>query len=91
MIILLKFLLRKNGYFDRVRLVELSQTGTVKFMILSIYRKWLKLQRPKKFDQKSLSNQCWQMMSQAFEPINFLSKIKNKLKKCSKKYFAQSR
>lgn len=80
---LIKFLQKRNGLFDRVAVVEMIESRTsLRYFAQRYYRNYLKLFRKKTeiiLPKKSLH--ALERMAQAFEPINFWSKLKSKFKK----------
>jgi len=70
-----------RNYFDRVKLIEILEKGIIKSLIIKIYRYSLK---PQKFKNEifAVSNsEVLERMAQAFEPIDFWSKLKYKFNK----------
>lgn len=67
-------------YFDRVKLVDILERGIIKAIIVKIYRYSLKPQKFKKIIIMH-NSEVLERMAQAFEPIDFWSKLKYKFKK----------
>lgn len=80
---LIKFLQKRNGLFDRIAVVEMIESRTsLRYFAQRYYRNYLKLFRRK--SQNLLPNKplhALERMAQAFEPIDFWSKLKYKFKK----------
>jgi hypothetical protein len=77
---LIKKLISKKGYFDRELLVDLTNSNLLKFILRwKIYKNFLKPH----FVKAGIPTKkhAMELMAQAFEPINFFSKLKYKFKK----------
>lgn len=75
-------LFSKKGFFDRDLVVSVSENGIGRYFYKKIFKKMMRLANPlqRKFKRKPEIN-VLEKIGYAFEPINFLSKIKHKFKK----------
>lgn len=77
---IIKFFIKKNGFFDRERLMSLSEKSLYKLIIIKIYHKLLKSCYRSKAKTKSSVN-ALEQISNCYSKINFFSRIKTFLKK----------
>lgn len=89
-IIILKFLISKKGFFDREKLVSLSEQSFLKICknyhnskVCKIYRKFLRIGKPKiqKIVLTSPEIIYQRAIKQIYGDVNFFHKIKNMIKR----------
>lgn len=72
---IIKFFITKNGFFDRERLVNLSEQSLLKILSIKLYRSMLKACKIKKVKIKAPINDL-ERISNCYSVIGFRSKIK---------------
>jgi len=89
-ITILKFLISKNGFFDREKLVSLSEQPFLKICknyynskVCKIYRKFLRIGKPKiqKIVLTSPEIIYQRAINKLYGEINFFHKVKNMMKR----------
>jgi hypothetical protein len=89
-ITILKFLISKKGFFDREKLVSLSEQSFLKICknyynskVCKIYRKFLRIGKPKiqKIVLTSPEIIYQRAINEIYSQISFFHKVKNKIKR----------
>jgi len=76
---IVKKAITRKGYFDRVLLVSICQNGAIRYLFKKIYKKLLRLARPKV--KKWKKPNPLEQIGYCFEPIGIKSKLKGAFKK----------
>jgi hypothetical protein len=81
---IIKFLIKKNGFYDRERLIYLSERKLTSILICKIYRAYLKAfcrQKKVKIAKPREQKHHMELISEQLGHINIFSRIKFKITK----------